>query len=493
MGIVIRQSIQNTVLSYTGAALGMVNVMFLMPRLMADKQAGFIQLTNSVAMMLSILMLVGMNSTLVRYYPRFKRQRRLSALFRFCAWVFAGVALVVALGYWLAWPLAQYKLAQKSPLFLSHYGIALAIGSVLGLVTLLESLLQSNLNTSVAILLREVCLRLGVTLLLCVYYWQWISFEVFVYGYMGLHVLLLISILLKSRKYLLLQRAEQPLRPKERKGLLRYSLYSLASTGSIILVFELDKIMVGSMIGEEVVAYYSLYIAMATAIAIPSKSFLRIGLPLVAQAWQRMDMAYLKRIYTQSSLVNSTICGLLVLLVLANRDALLGHLLKPSYAAYFSLFYILVTSIWLNVAFGINHYLLNTSKKFVYELYNNLLLLVLAAAANYLLIPLWGLYGAAIATLFSMLFTNVLKSVWLYRFYGLQPFEVAHLKVLLAMALCGAIAWWLPGIHWVADLFWKSALLTVLFLGLAYRLHISEDLNGFISRFLPSFLRRRAR
>jgi len=485
MGIIIRQSIQNTLLSYAGAGLGILNVMFLMPRLMEDERVGYIQLTNSVAMLLSVVILFGLSSGLLRYYPKFSRQGRLAALFRFLAHTLLRVALPLAVAYLLLWPVAHHLLQARSPLFLAYYPIALALGMVLAVVGMLEAILQSNLQTSVPLFLREVCLRLGITLLLLLYATHGFPFQVFVYAYLGLHLLLLFFIWRRAR-LLLWQPAAPPLRPRERRGLLRYSLHSLASAGSIILVFELDKIMIGSLVGEAQVAYYSLFIAMATAIALPSRAFLRIGLPLVAQAWQRMDMPYLRRIYVQSSLVNTTLCSLLLLLVLANRDALAGHLLKPSYAAFFDVFYLLAASMWLNILFGVNHYLLNTSRKYVYELYSNLLLLLLALGANLLLIPLWGMRGAALATLLSMACTNLLKSAWLYRFYGLQPFVPAHLRLVAAVLVGGAVAWWLPSFHWLADLFWKSAVVAGIYLPLVYRLHISEELNGLIRRLLPT-------
>ena len=72
MGIVINQSIKNTIITYLGFAIGAVNVLFLFTNFLSDDYFGLITFILSTANILMPLMAFGVHNTIVKFYSSYK-------------------------------------------------------------------------------------------------------------------------------------------------------------------------------------------------------------------------------------------------------------------------------------------------------------------------------------------------------------------------------------------------------------------------------------
>jgi O-antigen/teichoic acid export membrane protein len=70
-----------------------------------------------------------------------------------------------------------------------------------------------------------------------------------------------------------------------------------------------------------------------------------------------------------------------------------------------------------------------------YSLYNNFIVLFLNIAMNYMLIPLMGINGAAIATAVSVLIANFIRLFFVYSKLKIHPYSVDYFKITLAIFL----------------------------------------------------------
>jgi O-antigen/teichoic acid export membrane protein len=72
-----------------------------------------------------------------------------------------------------------------------------------------------------------------------------------------------------------------------------------------------------------------------------------------------------------------------------------------------------------------------TSKKYKYDLVFTFILLILVFILNVLLIPIYGIIGAAISTGFALIVYNLGRMLFVYFVYDIHPFKWNQLKIIL--------------------------------------------------------------
>ena len=72
MGIVKRNSITITILSYLGIVVGYVNKILLFPNFLSEEQVGLANILVSMAVMYAQFSAMGINSTIVKFFPFFR-------------------------------------------------------------------------------------------------------------------------------------------------------------------------------------------------------------------------------------------------------------------------------------------------------------------------------------------------------------------------------------------------------------------------------------
>jgi Osmosensitive K+ channel histidine kinase len=138
-----------------------------------------------------------------------------------------------------------------------------------------------------------------------------------------------------------------------------------------------------------------------------------------------------------------------------------------------------------DLATGINSQILLNSKFYRFSLIAIFLLSILAIASNYLLIPRFGIEGAAAATLISIFLFNSLLLGFIYMKFKIQPFSLQTLKLLLLVALLYIGMSFFPEIsNPFLSIGVKTIILTCLFVGFVYFTRISEDINELIRNIL---------
>jgi O-antigen/teichoic acid export membrane protein len=106
------------------------------------------------------------------------------------------------------------------------------------------------------------------------------------------------------------------------------------------------------------------------------------------------------------------------------------------------------------------------------------------------LIPLWGITGAALATI-STLVINSLFQVFLQRVaFGIYGVNRKLLIIMAIGALSFLAGWLIPETSLIPDILMRSITVTLVFTGLVYLLKISSDMNVQINGFLKHFFKR---
>jgi O-antigen/teichoic acid export membrane protein len=104
-------------------------------------------------------------------------------------------------------------------------------------------------------------------------------------------------------------------------------------------------------------------------------------------------------------------------------------------------------------------------------------MLLINAVANFFLIRSMGIVGAAWATLLSLVSVNIYRTWFLYRRYGLWPFERRTIYMAALIIAVALVVHWLPLFTSpMIDLVVRGAIVSALFWPLAFYLGAAPEL-----------------
>lgn len=487
MGIVRKQSVQSSVLQYVGAGIGFLNRIFLLTQFLPTAGVGITSFLLTNALMFSQFGALGLPTLILKYFPYFRRKE--SGHHGFFRWVM-GVSIVgflfVSLNFVIFKPTIAGYFAEKSSQFLDYYYYLIPLGFFAIYMEVFDAYLRSNFKTVVPFFIREVGQRLAVMLSVIVYALGWVDFE----GFVILFVALVCSLSLVVVGYMIFLgqfhfRTRPGFRMKMLRGrMVRYAGFSYLSGISNMLIYTIDQWMLGGMEGMAAVGIYTTSFFVTSLILIPWKALAKITTPMVAEHWKDRNMPEIARLYRRTSLLNLLTGSFLFLGLYINADNLF-RLLPPEYAAgLFTLVYIGLTRLFVMVT-GLNAYILLNSDKYKWDVALSTLMIGVTIVTNYYLIPIYGIDGAALATLLTFVSVNIVRTFLVYGFFRLQPFSWRMLLVLGTAAAGFFAQFWLPylGMVWL-DIIVRSVVFTLVFGGLTLLLKPAPDVNDFAALIL---------
>jgi O-antigen/teichoic acid export membrane protein len=127
------------------------------------------------------------------------------------------------------------------------------------------------------------------------------------------------------------------------------------------------------------------------------------------------------------------------------------------------------------------------SRYYYWTLYLTIFLTLLTIATNKLLIPIWGITGAALATLITCIISYSYQQYLVQRKVHANPFSWATFRQVVVLALLyGAnclIPSWTAVSPWL-DLLVRSAVLSLLSGVLLYLFRISPTIDGLVEKYV---------
>ena len=83
MGIVINQSIKNTIITYFGFGIGAANTLFMYPHFLGETYYGLTSYLLSTANVIFPLMAFGVHNTLIKFFAQYKTEKEKGAFLTF--------------------------------------------------------------------------------------------------------------------------------------------------------------------------------------------------------------------------------------------------------------------------------------------------------------------------------------------------------------------------------------------------------------------------
>lgn len=481
MGVVLKQSIQNVVVTYLGFLFGAVNTLFLYTKILEDEYYGLVTFILASGAILMPLMAFGVHNTLVKYYSNYKEEEKDAFLTFMLLVPLLGIVPVALIGLFFYEPLGDW-VSQVNPMVKDYLWYIFFVGLAMAYFEVYFAWCKVHLKSVFGNFMKEVFGRIGVSILLILFYLDVISLDLFFKLLVGLY--LLRTIIIKIYAYTLRFPKFDFHLPHNYREILSYSFLIILGGSAALILLEIDKVMLNQFISIENVAYYGVAVYIATVIIVPSRAMHQITYPLTAEQLNSGDHSGLERLYQKTSLTLFIASGILFVLIILNLNDL--YLLLPeSYRNGYTIVFLVGLAKVFDSLLGNNNSILYNSQYYKTVLIFGVCLAALTIVLNYLLIPVLGLEGAALASFVSIFIFNLTKVVFVKQKFGILPFSKATFKVFAALVLLAVLFSVLQfPFHPILNIVLKSVLIVIMYVGILYRFDISEDVSGILSKWL---------
>lgn len=489
MGIVIRQSIKATIVNYVGAFIGFLTTMFVVTKFLRPEEIGLTKVIYEVSFLFASLAQLGTSASAMRFFPYFRDPEKNNNGFFFYLLTMPAIGSVVFLSlyYLFREPITDFFI-RNSSLFVDYYNYVGILIVFLVFWMVFET--YSNLLMRIVIpkLIREIGVRLLLVTVYLLYAFHYFRLDGLVAGYIAVYgVAMLLTLWYVSRIGTLSVRhdfsfIDKPLRVK----ILKYTLYLIAGTLGGTIISQLDIFMVSSQLGLSFTGVYTIAFYMAAVIEMPARSISTISAPLAAAALKENDLMKANELYKKVSLHQLIAGSTLFLLIWINIDNIFAII--PNGAVYetgkWVVFFIALSKL-VTVTLNFGGTLISFSRYYYWGLYFTFFLVALTIYTNYLLIPLWGMSGAALATFLTCLISYSWQQWIVLRKVKGNPYTRNTFKQIGLIGFLFVVNYFLP--RWTdhpwVDGCYRTLVIGILWAVFIYCFRISEEINSLFLQF----------
>ena len=483
MGIIQKQGIQNTIITYLGIIIGFVNLIIIQPFLLSKEEVGLIRVLFSFSSLVAVIVPLGITNITIRYFPVFRNKEKGHYGFLGFILIFplvGGIIIFCLLTIFKQAIIGQY--IENSKLFTDYFNYILPLSVFLGFISVLNTFCFSLFETTVPSILNDIVNKILTIVVISIYFLKWIDLDWFIFLYVSIFFLQLSLLMVFLFKIDTLNFKVDRVYLKEKNVLtmLRYGfLLSFASLAGIGMKF-LDSIMIGKYMHIEFVGIYSIVAFIPTVIEAPLYSLDKIAYTKLSQALTNNNHEEVKEIYYKSSRYLFLIGGALFLLVNVNIADLLSFLPKD-YSKGINVVLIISIGTLINMAGGSNGSIIFSSKYYKLGGYLLIFLAVMAFCLNMLFIPRWGIEGAAVATSFTIFVFALMRYLIIYIGFKLQPLDNKMFKILVLLIIGMALNYLLPSTQSsIINIAYRSTIILGTYILGTYYLKIIPEFHSYI-------------
>ncbi len=489
MGIIVRQGLKYSTIAFIGVAIGAFNTIWLNPKLLSPEEIGLLRLVQDNGLFLAGFVQLGAANLANKFFPVFKTADNTNKGFLFFLLVYPLAGFLLFLFAFLLFQdfwLGIYQ--QNSPAVNQYYYYFIPLILFMMYQLILEAYCQINLRIVVPGIFRDIFLKLFTSGLVVLYFFKVISFHqlvLYLTGFYGLLVIMLLAYL-RNLKVLYFKPDFRFLNKPLLREMAVFGAFILLGGAGSLIITKIDTLMLGSMAGTREVAIYTIAFFIGTIIEIPRRAIAQISTPVISQAWAQHNIEKIEEIYHKSA-INQLIIGSFFLLgIWCNVDAIFnlvpnGEIYRPG--KYVVLFIGLARL--FDMATGVNGEIILQSRYYRFNLISVAILAILLVVTNWIFIPLYGINGAAFGTALSVLLYNILKYLFLWIKFRIQPFSIKTIIVLLIAVFTYFSASLVPAPasdfgSTVINILIRSSIITILFASCTFIFQVSEDANHLV-------------
>ena len=249
---------------------------------------------------------------------------------------------------------------------------------------------------------------------------------------------------------------------------------------------NVDILMVTALLGLSETGIYTTAFYIGLMIAIPRRAIAQISIPVISENIKENNFNKIEKNYRLVSLHLLLVGIFIYLLIIINLNDI--FYLIPNSQNFISgknVVYIIGLAKLVTMAFSFNGELIMMSKYFKFNVITILILAALSIVLNYLLIPNFGMIGAAYASLISILIFNLIKLIFIKIKMKILPFSNKTIIVIFVGLLTYVLSIYIPNLeNLFINILFKSTLISIFYIILIYKSKISPEFNIILNRII---------
>lgn len=482
MGIVLNQSLKNTIITYIGFAIGGINTIYLYPVFLG---ATYYALTNYILSSANVIMplfAIGMQNTLVKFYSQYETEEDRSRFLSFTVlFPFLLIIPILLIGIFF-YDEILFFLSKKNLIVKNYIWLIPFIGLCMAYFEIFYAWLRVHMHSVFGNFIKEVGLRLASSFLIISVYYNWITIEGFVYATAVVYFLALVITMFYAF------RIQKPVfqfsMPVNTKNILEYTFYIILSGSVANLLLDGDKMILNQYMKIENIAYYSVATYIALVISVPSRAMHQIVYPITAKLMHENKHDELNDLYKKTSINLQMVGGYVMLGIFVNINQLY-EMVPREYAGGILVVFMIGLSKYFDLILGNNNAIIFNTKYYRTVLLLGVVLVILTVALNMVFIPIYGIIGSAFATLLSITLYSLAKLLFVVKRLDLYPFtNQTFYSMILTLVLFLVFYFWDFPFNPIISIVLKSILVTITYIYFNYKFAISVEINHVIDSVL---------
>ena len=491
MGIIARQGFKGMISTYLGFVIGYINLIFIYPYFLEPSELGLMRIILDMGIVLGPLALLGSQRGVLKFYPDFEKNdpKSLGGLIPLYSIIVAVGIFTLSTLVFLNSSWFVKAFGKNMPELIQYIQLIPVLLSFVALRDFFDVLASVKGRIVVPSIFREIVLRFGFLISVVLFGLKVLDFNEMMYLIFTFYLINAIAgaVYISRLGVRFVGSFRFFLRKKNRlREFVDFSAFQIFLGFIAVFISKIDFFMLGAMKGAGSAGVYTIAFYIAIVVTIPHRALSQIANPIATKLTRQGNDMELKALYKDSSINMIVICGLLFLLIWINTDLLFE--IMPNGEAYIAgkpvIFYVGVGYL-ISTASGVGGTILGYSKYYKFSILYSLIAFAIAIMSNLLLIPQFGIEGAAIGTLLThvvlMLVVNGIN--YLKRGYG--AFSIKSIYAFGILGLMFGLSYFLqPDINFYLLHIIKTLIIMPLGVFLIYRAKISSQLNEIIEKYV---------
>lgn len=496
MSQIRKRTLKGAVWIYLGFLIGALNTYFFThENWFKPEEYGLTQALIQIALVVFAFSSFGVPTFIYKFFPYYhdNLEKRNNDILGVALIVSLVGFIIAALGIFFFKDLVMQKFGGNSKMLVEYFFWVLPFGFFILLYQILEGYSYGFHKGVLTSMLKETALRFYTLCILLLKLFNVISFQLFIilicFQYAFITLLLAANLYAEGKLWISFKVSR--VTKKFRKKILYLMGLTFFVTIAGTLRTAIDGLVLASKIDLKAVGIFGFAAYMVALLQAPMRSMVAITIPILSRAWKDKNHKEISRIYKRSSINLLSFSLLIFFCIWLNFDQAISFFhLNPEYLNAKWVFFLLGITAIIETGTGVNSQIIGTSTYWRFELWTSLLLTSLIIPLSYFLTIEYGLIGPAVANLVSFSIYNIIRYLFLWRKFGLQPFSMKTVEIIVATTLtyfvCHLVFNQIQGLP---GLILRTGTFILLCAFIIYWRNISPDVKPVIQNLLKRFQR----
>ncbi|MBL6871912.1 MAG: polysaccharide biosynthesis C-terminal domain-containing protein [Flavobacteriales bacterium] len=490
MGVIENQASKSSIYIFLGIIIGFLNTI-LFPHFLPAEKKGILDSITSASYLLSSIFTIGLPLVTLRHFPKFRNISKKN--YGFLGFSISLTIIGALAGFGFLKFIFNEKFSQEYQT--TFYFSLLFFAFLFRLIfSNLDSLIRMNYNTVLGIVSSNIILKIINLISVCLFAFSFIQLKtllmIFVFGLCSPGLISLFYLIFSPGFGTNIFDFSKRVKTLNLKSdIIKTSIFGLFGTVGGVMVLEIDRIMLLDMMGFKEVGIYATAALFGVIVNVPSRSLRGISAAVISESWKNNDLNNIKDIYKKATLNLQIISGFIFLSILICAPYLYT-MMKPEYSLGINIIIYIGFAQFIDALTSVNTDILMSSIYYKFQTYFVFLMAGIVIFLNYILIPTYGMKGAAISTMISWSSINIIRTFFIWFKFKMQPFTKENFKVFILLGLVYTIALFakkfilfIPAINLIL----MMTLIIAIYWTIILKTNMSTDLNKKFSKMITRF------